>query len=179
MPANLFSVTEKLCTPDACDGIIDVAMQYPKVEAKTFSKDPDARKSFIRWVPRNHQTEELFAAFETACRKMNADHHGIDVDFAGLKTFQYTEYGPEEHYAAHHMDSRFDGGGRQRKLSFSLLLSDPDNFKGGEFHIGGKNVYLSRGSIIVFPSIIQHSVRPVTEGLRQSLVGWYEGPSWR
>ena len=36
-----------------------------------------------------------------------------------------------------------------------------------------------QGSIIIFPSFVYHQVTPVTRGLRQSLVGWIAGPTFR
>ena len=35
---------------------------------------------------------------------------------------------------------------------------------------------LEEGSIIVFPSFVEHRVTPVTEGIRYSLVSWFVGP---
>jgi len=35
------------------------------------------------------------------------------------------------------------------------------------------------GSVIAFPSYINHKVSPVTKGLRKSLVAWVSGPRWR
>ena len=37
----------------------------------------------------------------------------------------------------------------------------------------------NRGTIIVFPSFLEHQVTPVTKGTRYSLVQWYSGPDWR
>jgi len=33
--------------------------------------------------------------------------------------------------------------------------------------------------VLIFPSWLQHRVRPVTRGIRHSLVSWVEGPRWR
>ena len=32
------------------------------------------------------------------------------------------------------------------------------------------------GSIIVFPSYMEHTIKPITEGTRYSLVIWFLGP---
>ena len=180
MPANLFSLVRDMATPRACSDIIELAKDFPPQDAETFSgKTPEARESVIRWLDRSEETEELFRAFEKACHSINEKNFGIDVDFSALEKFQYTEYGPEQHYSAHHQDCGFRGGMRQRKLSFSLMLSGLEDFEGGDFRIGSKTLRMPKGCMIVFPSIVYHSVGVVTRGLRQSLVGWYEGPSWR
>ena len=73
---------------------------------------------------------------------------------------------------------------RVRKLSFSLLLSDPDTYEGGNLQFldeAGKS-YIAprqRGTIILFDSRAQHRVQKVTKGVRKSLVGWTVGPRWK
>ena len=76
--------------------------------------------------------------------------------------------------------------GNARKLSMSILLND--NFSGGEFqfctykeeepHIS-TSAFKGIGSIIVFPSFIEHRVTPVTKGTRHSLVAWFVGPPFK
>ena len=39
-----------------------------------------------------------------------------------------------------------------------------------------ENPKLEEGSIIVFPSFLQHRVAPITKGIRYSLVAWFLGP---
>ena len=76
--------------------------------------------------------------------------------------------------------------GKVRKLSITLMLSDPNNYEGGNLkfdrgeHI--KNRYeeisggmVNQGSIVVFPSYKYHCVTPVTKGTRYSLVVWFNG----
>ena len=35
-----------------------------------------------------------------------------------------------------------------------------------------------KGTVIVFPSFLQHRVTEITEGQRHALVGWREGKQW-
>ena len=71
-----------------------------------------------------------------------------------------------------------------RKLSFSLQLSDPDDYEGGNVQLldeTGKS-YIAprqRGCIILFDSRTQHRVLKVTKGTRKSIVGWVVGPRWK
>lgn len=71
-----------------------------------------------------------------------------------------------------------------RKLSFSLQLSDPDDYEGGNVQLmdeDGKS-YIAprqRGSIVLFDSRTQHRVLKVTKGIRRSIVGWCVGPRWK
>jgi PKHD-type hydroxylase len=71
-----------------------------------------------------------------------------------------------------------------RKLSFSLLLSDPDEFEGGNLQFmdeAGKTYFAPRqkGALILFDSRAQHRVQKVTKGTRKSIVGWTVGPRWK
>ncbi len=67
-----------------------------------------------------------------------------------------------------------------RKLSMSIVLNS--DFEGGDFEInmdGKKSPRLEKGSIIVFPSFMEHRVAPVTKGIRYSLVTWFVGPPFK
>lgn len=69
-----------------------------------------------------------------------------------------------------------------RKLSISIPLNSPEEYKGGELMFNyGQSVTQEQqcGSAIVFPSYVLHKVSPVTEGARYSLVSWAHGPLWR
>ena len=74
-----------------------------------------------------------------------------------------------------------------RKLSVTVQLSDPETYRGGELFIrhfwGNTNLPIdeqlkSRGTIIVLPSLLLHSVTRVIKGTRHSLVQWYSGPDF-
>jgi PKHD-type hydroxylase len=81
-------------------------------------------------------------------------------------------------------------GGKIRKLSMTVNLSDPKDYKGGNLRFdygphAEKSRYHTcteirpRGSIIVFPSDRYHQVTPITSGLRYSLVMWSLGQPWK
>ena len=38
---------------------------------------------------------------------------------------------------------------------------------------------LKKGTFIVFPSFVKHRVRPVTKGIRHSMVLWHLGMPWK
>jgi PKHD-type hydroxylase len=71
-----------------------------------------------------------------------------------------------------------------RKLSFSLQMSEDDEYKGGELQImdesdGIYEVPKKKGLLVCFDSRARHRVNKVTSGRRKSLVGWVVGPRWR
>ena len=72
-----------------------------------------------------------------------------------------------------------------RKLSFSLQLTNPNTYNGGnlEFKSSETNEIITapkeQGTLIVFDSRIEHRVSPIESGTRKSIVGWVVGPRWR
>ena len=71
-----------------------------------------------------------------------------------------------------------------RKISFTVQLSDVDDYEGGNVQFMnemGKSYFAprKRGTMIIFDSRLNHRVCKVTKGVRKSIVGWCVGPRWR
>ena len=84
------------------------------------------------------------------------------------------------HYGAH-IDNALmaNGGGKMRSdISFTLFLTDPATYDGGELaiHHAGitQEVRGAAGELVLYPSTSVHEVRPVTRGTRIVCVGWIE-----
>ena len=73
-------------------------------------------------------------------------------------------------------------------VSLSCLLSDPEDYEGGEFEIDTRNGearndkskiltinYDTKGTVVVFPSFLWHRVKPVKKGIRYSMPTWHLG----
>ncbi|KCZ89702.1 2OG-Fe(II) oxygenase [Hyphomonas jannaschiana VP2] len=80
-----------------------------------------------------------------------------------------------------HVDNAFMGKGDRRlrtDLSFTLFLSDPSTYEGGELAVetaaGEHLVKPDAGDLVLYPSTTLHEVRPVTSGERIVCVGWIE-----
>jgi|TARA_R110000822_G_scaffold305178_1_gene430776 PKHD-type hydroxylase len=85
--------------------------------------------------------------------------------------------------------------GKVRKLSMTCQLTDGSEYEGGELefdfrdyappmreeikHLKRCKEILTQGSIIIFPSHVWHRVKPVTKGIRYSLVVWHLGKPFR
>lgn len=84
------------------------------------------------------------------------------------------------HYGNHVDDPLMGGGdGRLRTdLSFTLFLSDPSSYEGGELvtdtTAGEQSWKLAAGSLVLYPSSTLHRVEPVTTGVRLAAVGWIQ-----
>ena len=84
------------------------------------------------------------------------------------------------HYGAH-IDNALMGQGDARMrsdLSFTLFLSDPSSYDGGELVIQNAGVEQrvkgEPGTLILYPSSTIHEVTPVTSGKRIVCIGWIE-----
>ena len=83
-----------------------------------------------------------------------------------------------------HYDWHFDYGAAfsNRKISFSIQLSDPSEYEGGMLEIANmppNEETRKKGTIILFPSYVRHRVTPVTRGTRYCIVGWVHGPHFK
>ncbi|MFH1517878.1 MAG: Fe2+-dependent dioxygenase [Pseudomonadota bacterium] len=80
-----------------------------------------------------------------------------------------------------HVDNARVGAGDERvrtDLSFTLFLSEPDTYDGGELVVetqGGLHAAKpAAGDLVLYPSGDIHEVRPVTRGERLACIGWIE-----
>lgn len=69
-------------------------------------------------------------------------------------------------------------GSLRSDLSFTLFLTPPEDYDGGELRIhlpgGEEAVKLAAGDLVLYPSTTIHEVAPVTRGERLVCVGWIE-----
>ena len=160
------------------------------------------RNSKNTWISTEHWIGGFLWYYIQKVNNENFCYDIIDIDGSSV---QYTHYGPGEYYNWH-QDGDIDvaykpklqassgtnlsqdiltiQGECIRKLSFTLQLSDMDEYTGGEveFMDASDKVFLApkqRGTLIVFDSRINHRGRKVKTGLRKSLVGWVVGPRWK
>jgi len=166
--------------------------------------DKDKRNARNAWVPTNHWIAGFVWHYVQRANRENFLYDLTNIDGESL---QYTVYGEGEYYGWHNdaglasyykpMSSGNRGHGeaiaadfinenceKVRKLSFSLLLSDPDTYEGGNLQFideTGKSYFAprQRGTIILFDSRTQHRVQKITKGVRKSIVGWTVGNRWR
>ena len=161
----------------------DLEWEIAKIEG---GKESSIRKSRIAWINDLYLREQLFYSINL----YNKQHWNYDID--GCDSIQYGIY-PVGGYYDWHRDEEKDTpimGGKllARKLSMTIWLNDPDEYEGGELDIEIEGPHtnlryntlkLSKGSIVIFRSCLWHRVRPVTSGVRTSLVGWIMGPPFR
>jgi len=183
----IVETTQPIFTPKQCQMVIDKGMSLKPEEAKVGmgqkpggGNDPKKRITTISWIPFKDMPE-MYKDIEKTMLQANNNHFG----FEGMRlteVAQFTHYLTDGFYEWH-MDNDVQGKHQPpvRKISMTLLLSDPSTFEGGELEImsKGKTAKLKQGQAIFFASWLQHRVKPVTQGERKSLVMWFGGPSFK
>ena len=146
--------------------------------------DEEYRKSRISMCNVDAENKWIFEKLFGLTNVINDNYY--DFNLYGFDFFQYAEYNEGGGKYDEHMDllpSTNVDLPTPRKLSFSLILSNPADYTGGEFEInagGGKQIIEQpRGRVLFFPSFILHAVKPVITGKRRSIVAWVLGPKFR
>lgn len=168
-------------SPTELDAIIRIGEQIQMDKGVTGGGDNSAvRDSYVSWLFPNEITGWVFERMEGIVRSINEQFYRFDLD-GFFQGFQFTKYtAPGQHYTWH-VDR--GGGMGVRKLSMSLLLTDPNEYEGGDlqFKFGEEEQTFprERGMVALFPSWTLHRVTPVTKGTRYSLVAWVSGPPFK
>jgi len=183
----IVETTGPIFSPKQCQMVINKGMSLKKEEAAVGighkprgNIDPKKRITSISWIPFKDMPE-MYRDIEATMLTANGNHFGFD-DMKLTEPAQFTHY-LEGGFYDWHMDNDVSGKHQPpvRKISMTLLLSDPATFEGGEleFMSKGKKAKLKQGQAIFFASWLQHRVKPVTKGERKSLVMWFGGPPFK
>jgi PKHD-type hydroxylase len=168
-------------TPEELDTIIEIGNSTELLKANTYGEQSDkTRNSYVNFLYPNEVTNWIFARMAGAINEINSQFFKFDL--TGMEQgIQFTRYvAPGQHYDWH-VDRGFLTA--TRKLSVSVQLSDPKDYKGGDFEMMfgrvPQKVKKDRGMTVFFPSYTMHRVKPVTQGTRYSLVAWISGPPFK
>jgi PKHD-type hydroxylase len=193
----MFYIFPRVVQTDVCEQIITDCKQNILKKAvilsfdKKFRDDPEIRKTSVDFITdKDNKINELAWHF---LREANKIQFNYDLKF--FQPIQFAEYKNGGFYGWHQDASGIDPNNERRKLSLTLVLSNPDTFEGGElqFYNGDrpmrnvgdvtaeqikKDIH-TQGTVIVFDSMDWHRVTPVTEGVRHSVVCWCVGPNFK
>jgi predicted 2-oxoglutarate/Fe(II)-dependent dioxygenase YbiX len=178
---DLHRINEQIKTTNISAAIVGEHLPQSAEEFETLRVDAHKiRKSNVSFL----DMSEWSWLYEKLCAAVNqANIINFNKLLYGLEPLQYTEYDSKYSgfYGPHKDSHEFNiQNGLVRSLSFSLQLSDPDDYTGGDLKIyHDNNVYIANkkiGCINFFDSNLLHEVTPVNSGFRKSLVGWVIGP---
>lgn len=96
-----------------------------------------------------------------------------------IHTLLFSRYEVGMSYGTH-TDNAMMAGRWRSDVSFTIFLTPPDTYEGGELVIEGpsfeQKYKLGSGCAIAYPSSTLHRVAPITTGSRWAVVGWAQ--SW-
>ncbi len=189
-----FQTFPSALTPRFCDEVIKYGNYNKEYEGRVGSPDIQyKRKSNLSWLSDNWIYREIMPYVYQANKEAGWN---FEINYA--EACQFTKYKLNQFYDWH-VDSfgeafknkNLNYNNKIRKLSVTCQLTDKSQYEGGELefdfrdydphlrsedkHIVSPNEISSKGSIIVFPSYVWHRVKPVTKGVRYSLVMWNLG----
>ena len=176
---NTYAFWNNLFSKEECQKIIDIGKKKGFVKGETFEKQ-DIRDSRISWLYPKDDLEWAFRRVTDTIINLNTQYFNFDL-FGITEGFQFTNYvAPSGNYGKH--IDRINGVA-VRKLSVSIQLSSPEEYKGGELYLYGDDkgtpMDKAQGTLILFPSYTLHEVMPVTKGERNSLVTWVTGKPFK
>jgi len=187
-----------------CDNIIKYASSKSETIARTGGfGDKKLNKEEILNMQRKRKSDLVWLDDTWIYRELHPYIHqanknaGWNFNWDISEQIQFTKYKLNQYYDWHcdSWDKPYEKKGFQngkiRKLSMTCQLTDGSEYQGGELEFDFRNYdphmrdeskhkiqckeILPKGSIIVFPSFVWHRVKPVTQGVRYSLVMWNLG----
>jgi len=190
--------------PRLCDDIIKYGLSQTETMARTGGYgDKELTKDQIKDMKRKRNSDLVWLSDPWIYKELQPYIHianknsGWNFDWDFSEHCQFTKYKLNQYYDWHcdSFDKPYskDGPakGKIRKLSMTCQLTDGSEYEGGELEFDFRNYdphmreeikhlkqakeILPKGSIIVFPSFVWHRVKPVTKGVRYSLVMWNLG----
>jgi PKHD-type hydroxylase len=156
--------------------------KYPSQQGDSIVSNGTVTENYLMKIAFSAKEKQLAEELKHVARKANESLFGFNIWYDS-EVIQYTTYDSSSQMSYPiHSDSVWFGKPVVQKLTVVVGLTDANEYKGGEFIIiGRKNeeIKLTAGQAIVFPSIALHEVKPVTQGVRNSLVTWFKGPRWQ
>ena len=199
--SNYYWYFKSALTPRFCDEVIQYALQQKEVMARTGGYgDKKLNKQEVLDLKRKRNSDLVWLNDTWIYKEIHPYVHkanemaGWNFEWDRSESCQFTKYKLNQYYDWH-CDSwdkpYMEEGptkGKIRKLSVTVTLTDPKEYKGGELEFDLRNEdpdkkpnmrtcteILPKGSLVVFPSFVWHRVKPVTKGERNSLVIWNLG----
>ena len=179
---NRFLLVPNVFTDEECEKILAFSGEFKDstvTDANTHKKvhDYKERVALVKDINYSNENEWLFKKLFKIVKDINSACFNFLIDsIQDTHIIRYEEGG----FVKWHVDI----GNEQlsvRKLSVVILLSNSNEYEGGELEFNFQKEPLSkeRGSLVIFPSYIAHEVKPVTKGVRQTFVAWVCGPHFR
>lgn len=215
--SNYIHIQPQFLTPQDIAEVTKCANNHELQNAQVGNPDDgnvvnEIRSSEIKWILPSELPDYLQQKIMDGIMRAH-EESGWTWEIFYQQEIQYTIYkykgDTTDGFYTWHQDASpvlYNENGRmvQRKTSWVIQLSDPEDYEGGEFqYINPTKVFdrlpqhnigmtdltdaihtvpfsgKEQGSLLVFPSFVHHQVQKITRGERRSLVGWVCGDNYR
>jgi len=209
--ANYYYYFQSALPPRLCDDIIKYGTAHKTETAITGGVERDdgtsrkadgsLKKSVLNNIQKKRKSDIVWLNDRWIYKEIHPYIHqankaaGWNFQWDWSESCQFTKYKKGQYYDWHcdswdkvYSRENDPTNGKIRKLSVTVSLSDPKEYKGGELEFDFRNTdpdkkrnvlkckeILPKGSLVVFPSFVWHRVCPVKSGERKSLVIWNLG----
>lgn len=176
-------------SPEECDQILALYENEETwaggvVESDGSGMDDNAiRRVDINTVHLEERTKWIYDKINDLVHSANQTYQFDLVGFMeNMQLLKYTE--PQgENVPGGHYNVHMDTGPSYlstRKLTVIVQLTDPSEYEGCDVEVTAYGyANKGKGDVLIFPSCMLHSVSELTQGHREALVVWVNGPPFR
>lgn len=172
-------MAEGAFSPEEChriihtEGLLQSALvRNTAPESTALVEDKTVRSAKLKPILDTPENAWLMQKLMYICTAANEQY--FCFAWRALSSLQVIEYSVGDFYDWHLDIGKLDNS--SRKFSLVVLLSDPQDYEGGQLTLWDNQPAQKQGSVYLFPSYLMHKVQPVTKGVRYSLVAWATGP---
>lgn len=172
----------KTINPEDCDKVIEELSKL-QVRDATMGSDGETkshqhRNTSVVFAPNDYWLSDKLADIAKEANTICGWDYLVD----GREAIQFAQYGEGQHYHWHVDTFTLAGRPTDRKITCVALLNDVNEWEGGELQVRLYEEYrvpLEKGTVVAFPSILEHRVTPVLKGFRYTATIWFKGPRFR
>jgi len=176
----LYMSPDKIFTNEECDKIIKMCyLNDFYFQNKTDDENNISSRRITTLLP-NDNTLYIYDRLRKLVIEANKEIWNFNLyDFG--EPCKFIEYSDTNNSYVHtHIDLGNDLRTKFRKLIIVVQLTDENDYEGGDLLIQNNNELIpinrKRGTVVIFPSFLLHCVKPITKGIRNSLVTFVFGP---
>ena len=173
-----------------CDDVNNWMLK--NVEADTNFGTKGIRKCTVRMLKPNMKPFNGVFSSLIGYVKSNHPKLDVDIDYKIDGPIQHITYNQGDNVGWHDDTMTFSSAmssplysdlKTDRKLSMTVMLSDPNDYQGGKF-VFDPAIKLpcsveGKGTVALFTSFSKHMVEEITSGTRNILFIFLTGPNWR
>lgn len=173
-----------------CNNVNNYMMQ--NVQPDSLFGKKGVRKCTVRLLHSHMKPYEQIFKSMIDYVKMKQNLLNVDLDYKIDGAIQHITYLPGDHVGWHDdtMDlhtaaanPKYRDLTTSRKLSMTVMLSDPSSYSGGQFVFDPKYspspAVEGQGTVALFTCFSKHKVEEITSGVRNIMFIFLTGPEWK